>query len=310
MASALFGGAYMDGKYLARRDASALVGIFSRHVLGSSAGADACDFEFRNGYHSLRLDRDLAAKRFSAAAPPLMDRLLVDMEVLAEELARAVVERDGPYIAAVGELSWLLAQSDYCYAACQLTSRRKQYVLAQPVFTYFRNIDSRPLPMRVLRLPGSFESLRQVNLDDAESLTLEAGASRLINGFEELTWFEESGIALSSISTLPLAAYEATYEAGTGKRVWLFSTEMRLSSVEVVLRTFAAAGWPGALDIAQKASTHAVRELRWAALNYAWRCDPPDLPEWLGRFAQDDDAEVAAIARGCLDQVASEQAAE
>ncbi len=298
----------MDDKYLARRESSALVGMFSRHVLGSGAGADVSAFERCNGYHSIRFDRDLAAKRFSAAVPPLMKRLLVDLETLAEELSRAVVERDGPYIAAIGELSWLLAQSDYCYAACQLSSRRKQYVLAQPVFTYFRNIDSRPLPIRILKLPGSFESLRQVNLDEAECLTLGAGASRFINGFEELMWFEESGIALSS--TLPLAAYEATYEAGTGKRIGLFSTEMRLSSVEVVLRTFAAAGWPGALDIAKDAATHAVRELRWAALNYAWRCDPPDLPEWLNRFAQDDDAELAAIARGCLSEVTIEQAAE
>jgi hypothetical protein len=292
----------MEDKYLARRGASVLVDIFSKHVLGPDAGIEVRDFELRDGYHSVRFDRDPAAERFAAAAPPLMSRLLADLAALADELAEAVVNGDGPYIAAVGELSWLLAKGDYCYAACQLSSRRKRYVLAQPVFTYLRNVDSRTLPMNVLRLPDSFESLRHLDLAQADRLTLRAGESRLVNGFEELIWFEESGIAFASISTLPLGAYEATYDAGNGERVGLFSTEMRLSSVEVVLRTLAAAGWPGALDVAQEAATHAVRELRWAALNYVWRCDPPDLPEWLNRFVADEDAELAALARQCLTQ--------
>jgi hypothetical protein len=296
-------------KYSTRRKASDLVGLFSSKVLGLGVGDSASDFVLRDGYHMIRLDRQAVAASFAAEAPPLMDRLLADLGPLADELGAAILKRDGPYIAAVGELSWLLAQSGYCYAACQITSRRKQYVLAQPVYTYLRNIDSKPLSMRVLKLPVSFESLTQLDFAEAERLELQPGASRMVNGFEEMIWFEESGIAICSVTTLPLGAYEATYDAQSGARVGLFSTEMRLSAVEVVLRMLGSAAWPGALDIARDSSVHAVRELRWAALNYVWRCDAPDLADWLETFAQDRDPQIAALARSCLGQIAVDEAA-
>jgi hypothetical protein len=293
-------------KYRTRRWASEEVGRFSRQVLGPGVGDGISECELKDGYHSLLANRHAAARLFETEAPRLMDRLLLRLDDLARELALAVIERDGPYIAAVGELSWLVAQSDYCYAACQLSGRRKQYVLAQPALTYFRNLDRRPLPVRVLRLESPFESLRRVNLHQAERVTLSPGDSLLVNGFERLIWFEESGVVLGSVSTLPLGAYEATFDATTGDRTGLFSTEMRFSSIEVVLRALAAGGWGGAMDIASDAARHPVRELRWSALNYAWRTDPGDLTDRLTLFAGDADPQIAQTAQQCLAQLQSE----
>jgi hypothetical protein len=286
------------------------VGRFSREVLGCGTGDDIGAFKLRDGYHCLVPERDVAACRFFEAAPLLMDRLFHDLEDLAAELASAVIGRDGPYIAAVGELSWLVAQSDYCYAACQLSARRKRYVLAQPVYYILRNLDLRPLSIHVLPLEGrSFEALSRLDLASAKPVILNPGDHRGINGFEEVVWLEESGVALGSISTLPLGAYEATFDAVTGERIGLFSTEMRISSVEVVLRTFAAAGWASATDIAGVSATHSLRELRWAALNYVWRCDTPDLLGVLHQFAGDADPQIAALAGSCLSAALADQSA-
>jgi hypothetical protein len=186
-----------------------------------------------------------------------------------------------------------------------LTSRRKQFALAQPVFTYFRNIDVQKLTVKRLQFDRSFEAIDALSLADADLIDILPGDSILVNGFRELIWFEDSGIALGMISTLPLAAYESPYDIETGERIGLFSTDMRLSSVEVALRTFAAAGWAGATDLAEAFSSHAIREMRWGALNYFWRTGSQDLSLWLERFSGDADPQVAALARACVAQMAS-----
>lgn len=293
----------MEEFYKTRRRVSALINVFSRCVLGEEVQTGISDFENNRGYHSLKFDRHAAANRFRTASPSIADDIFSCAPLLLRELADAIVRQDGPYIAAIGELSWLVAHGDYAYAAFQITARRKQYILAQPTFTLFRNVDCQPLRMYCLRLSESFESRIGIDLSAAMLVTLEPGDTLFVNGFEDVVWFDQSGIVVSMVSTLPLGAYEATFGADTGDFVGLFSTEMQLSSVDVALRTFGAAGWKGVSDVAERVATHAVRELRWAALNYMWQSDVHGIEQHLSNFARDEDGQIAEIARLCIQQL-------
>ena len=72
------------------------------------------------------------------------------------------------------------------------------------------------------------------------------------------------------------------------------------------LRVFGAANWPLALDLAQAARESALPELRWAALNYYWETDVPTLSSELENFLGDEDPEIAALAKVCIETLASD----
>ncbi|HZG09448.1 MAG TPA: hypothetical protein VEZ70_10770 [Allosphingosinicella sp.] len=295
--------------YPMRQQTSDWAAAFSDEVLGTEAHTGFSDFAFSDGYHSIGFDRSAAADRFKHGAPILLDRIIAELPDLSEELAAAVQAGDNRFTAAISELSWLIAHRNHAYVSCQITARRRAYTVAQPVFIWMRNIDRRPLRLRRLSLDRPFEECGALDFEKAQEITIAAGDALFVNGFEEIIWFEESGVSLISVGTLPLGAYEAAYDSATGARVGLFSTDLRLSSAEVVLRTFGAAGWAGAGDLARACAAHPVKELRWGALNYAWRSDLPGLAALLADLTADPDPGIRALAGSCLAQLQQEVAA-
>lgn len=279
------------------------MGALSADVFGCEFSTGVSDFCLSDGYHQIKFDRVRAQARFAAQAPCVLDRILEAIPDLAREMANAIIEGYIEYIGSAGELSWLTSHQGHLFASIHISAKRKSFVLAHPGYSIFKNVDSQPLTMAIVPLNDSFERVTEIDTSQAKEVKLLPGEQYFSDGFAEILWFKESGINYARLSTLPLGAYEASYAVEGGKRVGLFSTDLRLSSTEVVLRTMAAAGWPEAGDLARRSAAHPLKELRWASLNYAWRTDVPDLLDALRGFADDSDPGIRQLATQCLAQL-------
>jgi hypothetical protein len=290
-----------------REYAVELLADLSREILGDDAAWGESSFRSAQGYHIGSLDRRLAADRFRDHATAVLDKIVAALPDLSGELAEGMLENDERFFGTLRELSWIIAYSRDIIADVRLTTRFNDVVPASPALFVVQNLDPRPLKLTVYKLDDSFEAATALDIGAAESAILRTGEKRFFDGFREVVSYEEDGILIAVVSTSPLGAYDALFCPHSGARLGLFSTDIGLSSCVVALRIFALAGWSGATDVAGSASSHALKEVRWAALNYFWRTSPADLESRLEAFAADPDPEISQLARHCIATLAAEE---
>lgn len=272
----------------------------SAAVFGALPSPADRNYIFRGGCHVLDTEPEAAFERLADLSPETLQHLLADLPQLAGELVDTMCRRETHLLNAVREGVWILGFGDEIMADCRLSSPHRDFVVASPSYAIVSNLDRAPLRARILRFAGSHETDRGLDLADAENISLRPGQTMVINGFREVVVWEDAGILLGVITSLPRGAYDAVFSLTDGSRLGLLASELRTSSLALALRAFAAVGWRGAEVLSAKAACSALRELRWAAMNYDWRADVPGLKERLTAFASDSDTDLRRLANQCL----------
>lgn len=281
------------------RASSWLAGL-TESLLSGIGKPDERSYSRRDGYHVLDFDRHQTFRRFEAEAPAVLDAIVGDLPNLAEELAGTICQRKTHMLSAIREGSWILAHANDMMADLRLSKPHADLIVASPGFALIRNVDRMPLRMKLFRCAESFEMDEMLDLASAQHMILAPGETFALDGFRYVATMEERGVLVAGMTTLPLGAYDCIFSLRDGRRVGMLSSELRTSALVVVLRLFGAAAWQGAECLLPIAEASHLRELRWGAMNYAWRADMPGLQRRLEQFAADPDFEISRIAASCL----------
>ena len=257
-------------------------------------------YRCRDGYHILDIDREKRFRAFESAAPAVLDAIMAELPALADRLAETIARRQTHLLNSIREGVWIVAHATDLMVDCRLSKPHRDLIVASPGFALFKNMDRVPLRIRLFSCVESFEIDPAIDLGSTECVTLAPGEIFVLDGFRQIATMEDSGVLVAGMVTLPLGAYDSVYSLEDGRRIGLVSSELRSSALAVVLRLFAAAGWQGAEAVMPAAENSAIRELRWSAMNYAWRADLPELEARMARFAADPDPDISRIAAACL----------
>lgn len=286
-----------------RAQGDKLLRELSGRLFGDHSGIGYGNFTNNAGYVSLPYDRTIIEAAMRAHGTDVLHAFTESLADLADEIVKDSLDGGTGLITTVKELMWVMAFGGHIFANLHLSSRGKDLIPSPPSISLVKNIDTRPLQIKRLRIGGSFEQINTLEISNTVSECIEPGEVFYVDGFEDLLWYDESGVLLLSLTTLPLGAYEAVYSQNSGARLGVFSSDLRHSSTVVALRCFAASGWDGARDLAIRSASHALREIRWAALNYFWRIADERIRDDLARFVDDDDPEIRELAQTCLNAI-------
>lgn len=270
--------------------------------------SDQCEIgygKFTNnaGYMSLSYDRTIIERLMRVHGAKVLDTFEDSLAELTDEIVRDSLGGGTALITTVKELIWVMAFGGHIFANLHLSSRGKDLIPSPPSISLVKNVDTRALQVKRINIGGSFEQIDKLDMSKVVVERIEPGETFYVDGFKDLLWYDESGVLLLSLTTLPLGAYDAVYSQSDGSRIGVFSSDLRHSSTVVALRCFAASGWNGARDLAIRSSSHSLREIRWAALNYFWRTAAESICDDLARFVDDKDPEIRNLAKACLNSV-------
>lgn len=260
-------------------------------------------YEFDGDYHCFDFDRKRAEQQFEQLAPAALTEIVGLIGPLITRHFTQIAEKDTQSLFAIRESGWVIAYRNDISVDLRLSGRSTDFLVAAPGLSVVRNLDPRPLRLVVYPLQSSYELDEALDLGAARRICLEPGEDVVVNGFREIIAYEEPGLLVAVIATLPLGAYESIYLLPSGKRAGVFSADVRVSAISVALRVLAAAKWAGAADLAARYQDSAIKEIRWDVMNYAWRTDLPMLPDLLRSYASDPSPSIAQIAQACLREI-------
>jgi hypothetical protein len=260
----------------------------------------------RDGFHMIDVDITEAFTRFISDGPSVHRKIFDLLPSLGNEMANGMCKPNSKLISTIYEGGWRIGLTEKMVATCHLTVAHDGRFGATPTFSLIKNIDCKPLNYRLHSFQEPFEKIKCLSAIDSSFGSLLPGDSIAINGFDEVVAWETSDVLVLSILTVPLGAYDVIFDMEGGQRIGSIATEVSASSLVTSLRVFGAANWPNALDLAQAARESALPELRWAALNYFWETDAPNLSSELDRFLSDEFPEIAALAKVCMENLASD----
>ncbi|MDE1467679.1 hypothetical protein [Aurantiacibacter sp. D1-12] len=287
-------------------EASKILEKLSLSIFDSDSQIAHNQFRKSAGYTTYDIDRSAIEEAMMSNGVEVLEALAGSFGELSEEIVGAVINWDSEAITTVKELAWVVGFGGHIFANCHISATADEFIPCPPSVSLVKNIDNRPLTIKRLRLPGSFEDIEKIDVSTAKLETIEPGEYFYIDGFRDLLWYAESGVLLLNLSTLPLGAYEAVYSASSGIRSGLFSSDLRVSATIVALRTYAATGWPDATGLAKQAASHPIKEIRWGALNYYWQTGEDDILENVSAFLDDPDLEIRKLAKSCVEALQSE----
>lgn len=258
------------------------------------------EYRLKDGYHCFDFDRKQAVERFERLAPGALSEVISLIGPVITRHFTQIAEKDTQSLFAIRESGWVIAYQNELSVDLRLSGRSPDFLVAAPGLSVLRNIDTRPLRLVVYPISTSFELDETLNLEAVERICLEPGEQIVVNGFEQIIAYDEPGLLLAVIATLPLGAYESIYLLPSGKRAGVFSADVRASAISVALRVLAAAQCPEAAELAEHYRDSALKEIRWDVMNYAWRTDLPMLRDLLELYSSDISPTIAQIAQGCL----------
>lgn len=257
-------------------------------------------YRLKDGYHCFDFDWKGGVERFKRLAPGALSEVVSLVGPVINRHFAQIAENDTQSLFAIRESGWVIAYQNDLSVDLRLSGRSPDFLVAAPGLSVLRNLDPRPLRLLIYPISTSFELDETLDLDAVQRICLEPGEDLVVNGFEQIIAFEEPGLLVAVIATLPLGAYESIYLLPSGKRAGVFSVDVRASSIGVALRVMAAAEWPGAAELAEQYRDNALKEIRWDVMNYAWRTNLPMLRDLLERYSSDPAPSIAKIAQSCL----------
>lgn len=225
-------------------------------------------------------------------------------QVLGKELDRAintVCLSDKPTVATDG---WVLAWTPKAGLEVRYSKAPSQHILCHSSFTGIKNLSKTPLNIALYdNIDEIFLESSRHKLPTEKVVSIDADGIFIFDGNQQAIQFLTQGILIARISTKPLKKFDVIADKNTEKVVSRASNEMSSSSIEVLLRCFAANNYVQAEALASTAIVSNIKELRWAALNYFWRVESTLLPQAIRTLQNDKDQQLKALAKNLQSQL-------